>query len=157
LAIKEGRMNGLIADPKVFSVESQGKIIGVIAGRREFQTLCEVFAAHSVYRLVCTASDPGINYLESEHDTNTEIREIIGKLGAAHSACYMLAANTGMVVFAANLAVDEIASMIEVARSLGATSVMEVKDESTLRKDFTDWNPIACPPFNPERPDRPAA
>ena len=150
-------MNGLIADAIVLPVESQGKIIGVIAGRREFQTLCEVFAAHGVYRLVCAASDSGINYLESEHDTISIAREIIGELGAAHSACYVLAANTGMVVFVATLAVDEIASMIEVARSLGATNVMEVKDESTLCKDFTEWNPIACPSFIPEGSERPAS
>lgn len=137
-------MNELIADSGA-PVESQGQIIGVMTGRREFQTLCEVFALHGVYRVVCAASDAGINYLESEYDTNSMAREIIAELGAAHSACYVLAANTGSVVFKATLAVDDITSMIALARSLGAINVMEVGYGSTFCDDSSSWDPICHP------------
>jgi hypothetical protein len=101
-----------------------GKVIGVIATRRAWHALCEALAEHGIHQVVCAACDPGINYLESEHDTMAF--DLVEELEAEDAALYVLAANTGSIVFSASVKDHDSERVATLAQALGATHVVEI-------------------------------
>jgi len=103
---------------------AHGVIIGLVDDRQQFQALFEAVSRLGVHQLDVSASDPGINYLESEHETMAP--SVLLNLEAEMVTRFLSDIDTGSILFAALLEADEAPLIAEAAIACGATQVVHV-------------------------------
>jgi hypothetical protein len=84
-----------------------------------------------VHKLDVAMNDPGINYLESEHDTMAGC--FLGQMEGPALAHYVSAANTGSIVFAAWFNEDISELITAVADACGATEIVHLHADGQSR------------------------